>query len=95
MKRIASLILALGLSMVAMAQNTALKGVVRDNSNQPVIGAFVVEQGTNNGTVTGVDGEFVLTAPRGANVEISCIGYIKQVIVNNGAQDLVVVLEDD
>ena len=95
MKRIASLILAFGLSVVAMAQNTALKGVVRDNSNQPIIGAFVVEQGTNNGTVTGVDGEFVLTAPRGANVEISCIGYIKQVIVNNGAQDLVVVLEDD
>ncbi len=95
MKRFASLILALGLSLVAMAQNVTLKGVVRDASNQPVIGAFVVEQGTNNGTMTGVDGDFALTTRRGANVEISCIGYVSQVIVNDGAQNLVIVLEDD
>ncbi|MBR5064333.1 MAG: carboxypeptidase-like regulatory domain-containing protein, partial [Bacteroidales bacterium] len=75
MKRIASLILAAGLSLVAMAQNSTLKGVVVDSANQPVIGAFVVEQGTNNGTMTGVDGDFALTTRRGAGVEISCIGY--------------------
>ena len=95
MKRIASLILAAGLSLVAMAQNSTLKGVVVDSANQPVIGAFVVEQGTNNGTMTGVDGDFALTTRRGASVEISCIGYVSQVIVNEGAQNLVVVLEDD
>ena len=95
MKRFASLILALGLSLVAMAQNATLKGVVRDAANQPVIGAFVVEQGTSNGTMTGVDGDFSLTTRRGANVEISCIGYVSQVIVNDGAQNLVIVLEDD
>ena len=83
MKRFASLILALGLSLVAMAQNATLKGVVRDAANQPVIGAFVVEQGTSNGTMTGVDGDFSLTTRRGANVEISCIGYVSQVIVND------------
>lgn len=50
MKKIATLILSLGLSLVAMAQNATLKGVVLDSANQPVIGAFVVEQGTSNGT---------------------------------------------
>ena len=95
MKRIASLILAAGLSLVAMAQNATLKGVVVDSANQPVIGAFVVEQGTNNGTMTGVDGDFTLSTRRGAGVEISCIGYVSQVIVNDGAQNLVIVLEDD
>ena len=95
MKKIATLILSLGLSLVAMAQNTTLKGVVLDSTNQPVIGAFVVEQGTSNGTVTGVDGDFTLTTPRGANVEISCIGYVSQVIANDGAQNLVIVLADD
>ena len=95
MKKIASLILALGLGLVAMAQNVTLKGVVLDAANQPVIGAFVVQQGTNNGTMTGAAGEFSLAAPRGANIEVSCLGYETQVIVNNGAQDLVVVLQDD
>ena len=95
MKKIASLILAMGLSLAAMAQNVTLKGVVVDSANQPVIGAFVVEQGTTNGTVTGVDGDFALTTRTGANVEISCIGYVSQVIVNNGAQNVVVVLVDD
>ena len=49
---------------MAMAQNSTLKGVVVDSANQPVIGAFVVEQGTNNGTMTGVDGDFAITTRR-------------------------------
>ena len=95
MKKIASLILALGLSLAAMAQNVTLRGVVLDSANQPIIGAFVVEQGTTNGTMTGVDGDFALTTRSGAAVEVSCIGYVTQVINNNGAQNVVVVLEDD
>ena len=45
----------------------------------PVIGATVVEQGTSNGTSTGLDGEFSLTVSgSSAFVEISCIGYASQ-----------------
>ena len=64
MKKIASLILALGLSLAAFAQNVTVKGVVLDESRQPIVGAFVVEQGTSNGTVTGMDGEFAPPVPR-------------------------------
>ena len=71
MKKFASLILALGLSLAAFAQNPTLRGVVLDSASQPVVGAFVVEQGTANGTITGTDGSFSLTTPRGAAVEIS------------------------
>ena len=95
MKRIATLILAVGFSLAALAQNVTLKGTVVDSDNQPVIGAFVVEQGTSNGAMTGIDGDFAITTRSGAPVEISCIGYATQVIVNNGAQNLVVILEDD
>ena len=42
MKKIASLILALGLSLAAFAQNATISGVVRDEARQPIIGAFVV-----------------------------------------------------
>ena len=52
-----------------------VKGVVTDAMG-PVIGATVIEQGTSNGTVTGIDGDFVLNvANADAIVEISCIGY--------------------
>ena len=95
MKKFATLILTLGLALTAMAQNVTLRGVVQDKAGLPVIGAFVLQQGTSNGTMTGADGDFALSAPQGAAIEISCIGYATQVIVNNGAQNLVVVLQDD
>ena len=95
MKRIAALLLAFGMSLAALAQNVTLRGVVQDTAGQPIVGAFVVEQGTNNGTVTGLDGEFVLRAPKGAVAEISCIGYVSQTIGITADQTVTVVLEDD
>ena len=78
MKKIASLILALGLSLAAFAQNITVTGVVLDDARQPVIGAFVVEQGTSNGTVTDVDGFFSFRVASGSVLEVSCIGYVAQ-----------------
>ena len=55
-----------------------VKGVVVDAMG-PVIGAAVVQQGTTNGTSTGIDGDFVLNVPsQDAVIEISCIGYATQ-----------------
>ena len=95
MKKLAALIIALGFSVIALGQKTATKGVVLDSSNQPIIGAFVVEQGTSNGVTTGLDGDFSIATRQGAAIEISCMGYITQVITNNGAQNVVVILADD
>ncbi len=95
MKKIATLILALGLSLAAMAQNLTVTGVVLDDARQPVIGAFVVEQGTSNGTMTGVDGDFSIRVPRGAVLEISCIGYVTQQVTVNGDQPLEILLAED
>lgn len=55
-----------------------VKGVVVDELG-PVIGATVMEQGTSNGTSTGLDGDFTLTVsgPE-AVIEVSCIGYATQ-----------------
>ena len=85
----------MGMSLAALAQNVTLRGVVQDTAGQPIVGAFVVEQGTNNGTVTGLDGEFVLRAPKGAVAEISCIGYVSQTIGLTADQNVTVVLEED
>ena len=95
MKKIATLVLALGMSLVAMAQNVTLKGVVHDNAGEPIIGAFVVEQGTANGTMTGIDGDFSLTVRQGAAVEVSCIGYATQTLLADADKEITVVLPDD
>ena len=73
MKKLAALIIALGFSLIAFGQKTTLKGVVLDSGNQPIIGAFVVEQGTSNGGMTGLDGDFSIATRPGAAIEISCM----------------------
>ncbi len=96
MKKIAILILSMGLSLAAWAQNVTVSGHVLDNASQPVIGAFVVEKGTSNGTMTGIDGEFVIKVPASATLEVSCIGYQSRTVTVSGeTTGLTVVLEDD
>ena len=95
MKQIITLILSLGLSLVATAQNVTLRGTVKDADNQPIVGAFAVEQGTNNGTMSDVDGAFTLKVRKGATVEISCLGYESRTLQVNGDSTLDIVLADD
>ncbi len=95
MKKFATLILGLALCAAAFAQSARLSGTVRDSANQPVVGAFIVQQGTSNGTMTDEAGAFSLSVPSGAAVEISCIGYEPQTITVTGDQALDIVLRDD
>ena len=44
----------------AMAQQPNVSGKITDQSGQPVVGASIIEQGTTNGTITGVDGTYTL-----------------------------------
>ncbi len=80
MKRILTTMAAVILSSLAAVAVSAqgrytVKGVVVDQTG-PVIGATVVELGTSNGAVTGLDGDYSLNvASADALIEISCIGY--------------------
>ena len=71
-----------------------VKGVVVDAIG-PVIGASVIEQGTTNGTTTGLDGDFTLTVSNAnAVVEISCIGYSTQVFTASAVPATITLQED-
>ncbi len=71
-----------------------VKGVIVD-SQGPVIGATVMEQGTQNGTATGIEGDYVLrVSSANAVVEISCIGYATQTYPANAVPARVVLVED-
>ena len=71
-----------------------IKGVVSDEVG-PVIGATVMEQGTMNGTSTGLDGDFTLTvSSKDAVVEISCIGYRTVTFKASGVPSVITLEED-
>ena len=57
-------------------QSGTCTGVVKDATGETVIGASVVVQGTTNGTITGIDGDFSLSGvKKGDIIQISFVGY--------------------
>ena len=96
MKRILSALtlLLVTAGLVSAQGGYLVKGVVEDAVG-PVIGATVLQQGTTNGTTTGLDGDFVLSVPDAdAVIEISCIGYATQVFKASEVPAKVLLLED-
>ncbi len=59
---------------VAFAQQK-VSGTVKDVNGEPIIGASVLVEGTMNGTITALDGEWTLTVPAGSTIVASLIGY--------------------
>ena len=92
-KLFASLMI-LFLGVTAMAQTVRISGTVVDAIG-PVIGASVIESGTQNGAITGLDGDFSLLVKPGASIEISSIGYKTQVIAIGNQTVFNVTLEED
>ena len=75
----------------AYAQNTTVKGVVRDAMG-PTAGATVVQKGTNNGTITDLDGNFTINVPANAVLVISFVGLDTQEIPVAGKKFIEVTL---
>ena len=80
-------------SVNAFAQQMVVKGVVKDMTGEPVIGANVVVKGTTNGTITDFDGNFQLNANKGDIITISFIGYQSQEA--QAAASMNIILKDD
>ena len=77
-KRIVTFMLTLLATTALFAQNK-VTGTVTDDIG-PVVGASVVEKGTNNGAITDLDGHYTITVKRGATLVFSSIGYATQEI---------------
>ena len=80
--------LALGLALTcaipAMAQNTTtIKGTVVDENGDPVIGATIHVPGTRQATVTDLDGNYSISAPKGTTLTVTYVGY-KQLSTKGG-----------
>ena len=63
------------LSLGTAFAQTSINGiVVSSEDGQPVIGASIVVAGTQNGTVTDVDGNFTLSTSVGSKLVVSYVG---------------------
>ena len=80
--------------MGALAQNV-VKGTVNDEAGEPIIGATVKVQGSQQGSITDFDGKFSIQAASNATLEISYVGYVSQKVKVAGQNDITVVLKED
>ncbi|MBQ3857092.1 MAG: TonB-dependent receptor plug domain-containing protein, partial [Prevotella sp.] len=92
--------IALVSSMLTVAGNVCaqtVKGNVKDNTGEPIIGATVIEDGASgNGAVTDIDGNFTINLKGKSNkVKISYVGMKTKTINVAGKSNIDVKLEDD
>ena len=79
----------------AFAQNITVTGKVTDKSGEPIVGAYVIVQGTSNGASTDLDGAYSLNAPANGVLEFSSLGYETVSVPVNSRSVVDVTLADD
>lgn len=102
MKQKSSFFKALGIMLLSVlfatqanAQNLTVTGTVTDNLG-PVIGASIQVEGTSNGCITDIDGNYTLpNVPANATLVFSYIGYQTQKIAVGGKTKIDVKLAED
>lgn len=81
------------MAVQGFAQAITVKGVVKDKTGEPVIGANVIVKGTTNGCITDFDGNFSLEASQGDILVVSFVGYQSQELP--ASTDMQIVLKED
>ena len=82
------------LPLGARAQSV-VRGIVNDQSGDPIIGATVKVQGSKEGAITDLNGNFSVRAASNATLSISYVGYTTQKVMINGQSDITVTLVED
>ena len=81
------------LTCTVMYAQTEITGTVVDETGETVIGATVMEKGTNNGTVTDFDGKFAIKVKPGAMLVFSYVGYLN--VEMPASNDMVITMKED
>lgn len=96
MKKTIFLIFLSFTSLVLLAQTVQLKGTVKDaKTGELLIGVNIIVEGSQTGTVTDLDGNFVISAPADGTLKISYIGYKTEQVKFSGQKILDIQLESD
>ena len=84
----------LGIGAGVLNAQTVKGTVISGSDNEPLIGASVMVEGTRNGAVTDLDGNFTISAKNGQTLEVSYLGFITQKVKVTGSVINVTLLED-
>ena len=89
---ICSLLLSVG---SIMAQNITVTGKVTDKNGEPIVGAYVLIQGTSTGASTDIDGNYSVAVTQNGTLVYTSMGYKDQTILVSGRAIINVKMEDD
>lgn len=81
------------LGVVSAWADIVVNGTITDSQGEPLIGATVLEKGTNNGAAADIDGNFRLTVKNNASLVFSYVGYATQTL--KATTNMRVVLKED
>jgi TonB-linked SusC/RagA family outer membrane protein len=96
MRNLLAVLILLCVTFPVFAQQAEIKGVVVSGTDKfPLPGVNVVVKGTTNGTMTDVDGQFVLSAPEGSILSVSYIGFKSQEVAASASGLTNIVLYED
>lgn len=76
-------------------QESKISGTVTDEKGEPVIGASVVVVESKQGTITDIDGKFLVNVPKNGHLKVSYIGYETQEVAVKNRQLLKIVLKEE
>lgn len=83
-------------SNLSVTQSQKVTGLVTDQEGLPLPGVTIVIKGTTAGTITDLDGKFILNVenPQTAELTLSFIGFISQTVKLNGRSELNIKLKE-
>ena len=79
----------------ASTDNSTVRGRVVDVSGEPLIGATIREKGGTRGTVTDIEGNFILSVPDSAVLQVSFVGYESIEVSVGGRKTLEIQLREN
>ncbi|MFT7588472.1 MAG: TonB-linked SusC/RagA family outer membrane protein [Limisphaerales bacterium] len=95
-RHILLMITVLMISATAFAQTRTISGTITSDDGETLPGAAVIVKGTNIGTITDIDGQFVISVPEGNDVlTFTYIGMKNQDIAIGSSNSLNITLEQD
>ena len=84
------------LGMTANAQQMSVSGIVKDaKTGEPILGASILEKGTNNGVITNFEGAFILKVSSKSTLVVRYLGYLTEEVPVTGKTTLVIQLKED
>lgn len=72
-----------------------VSGIVTDATGETLIGASVVQKGTTNASMTGLDGDYKLTVPSDATLVVTYVGFNPQEIQVNGRTKIDIIVSEN